>query len=132
MSLIFLSKTRIILHEWILIQSTISPLGWWFRAQMSEVEIFLLIMWQFFVLYQRRSHKLKSGGAQIQERCKTCNIKKLRCKTCNIKPLSKLNERTSNSAFKVDWHSSQVYHNQNLQYCSYLVEITNLDEIRNG
>lgn len=52
---------------------------------------------------QRRSHKLKSGGgAQIQERCKTCNIKKLRCKTCNIKPLSKLNERTSNSAFKVD------------------------------
>lgn len=45
---------------------------------------------------------LKVGGAQIQERCKTCNIKKLRCKTCNIKPLSKLNERTSNSAFKVD------------------------------
>lgn len=53
-------------------------------------------------IIQRRSHKLKSGGAQIQERCKTCNIKKLRCKTCNIKPLSKLNERTSNSAFKVD------------------------------
>lgn len=54
------------------------------------------------LIKQRRSHKLKSGGAQIQERCKTCNIKKLRCKTCNIKPLSKLNERTSNSAFKVD------------------------------
>lgn len=54
------------------------------------------------IILQRRSHKLKSGGAQIQERCKTCNIKKLRCKTCNIKPLSKLNERTSNSAFKVD------------------------------
>lgn len=59
------------------------------------------------LIKQRRSHKLKSvwgggEGGSNQERCKTCNIKKLRCKTCNIKPLSKLNERTSNSAFKVD------------------------------
>lgn len=44
---VFLSRTRILLHEWIpvLFRVRISSNGWWFRAQMSDIEIFLLIIW---------------------------------------------------------------------------------------